>query len=298
MRILEVDHIAKSYPDKKAVDDLSFHVDSGEVFGLIGPNGAGKSSTIRMIMDILQPDAGSIRIMGDSLGDSGKNRMGYLPEERGLYRKLTAMETIVYLASLKGVDAHTAKARANELLGRIGMLDQRDRKIEEMSKGMGQMIQFIVTIAHDPDLVMLDEPFSGLDPANAELLRTLIGELKGRGKAVVLSTHRMNEVEQLCDRILMIDRGRDVLYGSLKDIKVQFRGNSVMLDAEGDIADIPGVKESIRRRDVVELVPEESVTPQQILESLIGRGVRVNRFEVATPSLNEIFLAIVGEKHE
>jgi ABC-2 type transport system ATP-binding protein len=167
-----------------------------------------------------------------------------------------------------------------------------------MSKGMGQMIQFIVTIVHGPDLVILDEPFAGLDPANVELLKSMIGGLRDQGKAVMLSTHRMNEVEELCDRILMIDQGRAVLYGTLSDIKSKYRGNSVLLDFDGELGDVPGVKEVKPRKGCVELIPDGNTTPQQILERLVSRGTKINRFEIASPSLNEIFLKIVGEKHE
>jgi ABC-2 type transport system ATP-binding protein len=211
MPTVKVNHVVKSYAGKLAVDDLSFSVDQNEVFGLIGPNGAGKTTTIRMMMDIIKPDTGEITIFGEQLTEASKDRLGYLPEERGLYKKLRVIDAIVYLASLKGMDQHAAEKRADELLDRTGMLPQRTKRIEELSRGMAHLIQFIVTIVHDPELVVLDEAFSGLDPVNTELLKGLIHELGSQGKAILMSTHQMNQVEELCDRILMVDHGRAVL---------------------------------------------------------------------------------------
>ena len=233
MLAVEVSHIVKSFTDKVAVDDLSFSVTQGEIFGLIGPNGAGKTTTIRMMMDIIKPDSGDITILGEKLTEASKNRLGYLPEERGLYRKLTVIDSIVYLASLKGMDSRSAREKADKLLNQTGMLPHGRKKIDELSKGMAQIIQFIITIIHDPELIILDEPFSGLDPVNTELLKKLIIDLRNQGKAIVLSTHQMNQVEELCDRILMIDNGRNVLYGNPAEIKSKFRSNSVILDFEG-----------------------------------------------------------------
>ena len=227
---VEVNHIVKSYADKAVVNDLSFSVTQGEIFGLIGPNGAGKTTTIRMMMDIIKPDLGEVTILGEKLSEASKNKLGYMPEERGLYKKLKVIDSIIYLASLKGVDRHSAEEKANELLSQTGMLPHQGKKIEELSQGMGQIIQFLVTIVHDPELVILDEPFSGLDPVNTELLKSMFADLRNQGKAVILSTHRMNEVEELCDRILMINNGCSVLYGNLTEIKSRYRKNSVILD--------------------------------------------------------------------
>jgi ABC-2 type transport system ATP-binding protein len=296
MPTVEVNHINKSYADKVAVADLSFSVTKNEVFGLIGPNGAGKTTTIRMMMDIIKPDSGEIVIFGEKLSEASKNKLGYLPEERGLYKKLTVIDSIIYLSSLKGLDKHKAVERTEEWLKKTGMLASRDKKIEELSKGMGQIVQFIVTIIHDPQLVILDEAFAGLDPVNAELLKRLILDLRDQGKTVILSSHQMNQVEEFCDRILMIDHGRAVLYGNLKEIKSHYKGNSVILDFEGDLGEVPGVAEKHPHNNYVELVLETNTTPQQILERLIHTGLTINRFEVATPSLNEIFLKVAGKK--
>jgi len=292
----EVNHIVKSYADKVAVNDLSFSVARGEIFGLIGPNGAGKTTTIRMMMDIIKPDSGEVTILGEKLSEATKNRLGYLPEERGLYKKLGVLESIVYLASLKGMDRHSATEKANELLNQTGMSSYKTKKIEELSKGMGQIIQFIVTIIHDPQLLILDEPFAGLDPVNTELLKGMFADLRNQGKAVILSTHQMNQVEELCDRILMINNGHTVLYGDLSEIKSRYRGNSVLLDFKGELGEVPGVTGKRPHKGYTELILDGKTTPQQVLAHLIGRGVAINRFEVATPSLNEIFLKEAGKK--
>jgi len=296
MLAAEVSHVVKSFADKVAVDDLSFSVAQGEMFGLIGPNGAGKTTTIRMMMDIIKPDSGEVTILGEKLSEAAKNRLGYLPEERGLYKKLGVLDSIVYLASLKGMDRHSATEKANELLNQTGMLANKRKKIEELSRGMGQIIQFIVTIIHDPQLVILDEPFAGLDPVNTELLKGIFIELRNQGKAVILSTHQMNQVEELCDRILMINNGQAVLYGNLSEIKSRYRGNSVLLDFKGELGEISGVTGKRPRKGYTELILDGKTTPQQVLAHLISRGLVINRFEVATPSLNEIFLKEVGKK--
>ncbi len=296
MQAVKVSHVVKTFADKIAVDDLSFSVNQGEIFGLIGPNGAGKTTTIRMAMDIIRPDSGEVFVFGKKFGEDAQNNLGYLPEERGLYKKLKVLETIIYLASLKGMDRHRAEERASELLEKTGMLTNKGKKIEEMSKGMSQIIQFVVTITHDPQLVILDEPFSGLDPVNVELLREICVDLKNQGKAVVLSAHQMNQVEELCDRILMVNNGRAVLYGDLAEIKSKYRGNSVFVNTEGELGDVSGVTGKRQHKGYVELLLDEKTTPQQILEQLVSRGIVINRFEMATPSLNEIFLKEVAKK--
>ena len=295
MLAVEVSHVVKSFADKVAVNDLSFSVAPGEIFGLIGPNGAGKTTTIRVMMDIIKPDSGEVTIFGEKLGEATKDKLGYLPEERGLYKKLSVLDSITYLASLKGMDRHSVTERADELLSQTDMLASRKNKIEELSRGMGQIIQFIVTIIHDPQLVILDEPFAGLDPVNTELLKGMLGDLRKQGKAIILSTHQMNQVEELCDRILMVNNGRAVLYGDLSEIRSRYQDNSVLLDFQGELGEVPGVAEKRQHRGYVELVLDGKTTPQQVLAHLVGHGVVINRFEMATPSLNEIFLKEVGK---
>ena len=296
MLAVEVNHIVKSFADKVVVDDLSFSIARGEMFGLIGPNGAGKTTTIRMMMDIIKPDSGEVTILGEKLSEATKNSLGYLPEERGLYKKLSVLDSIVYLSSLKGMDKHSAAEKADALLNHTGMSASKKKKIEELSRGMGQIIQFIVTIIHNPQLVVLDEPFSGLDPVNIELLKGMLADLRDQGKAVILSTHQMNQVEELCDRILMINNGRAVLYGNLSEIKSRYRGNSVMLDSKVELEEVPGVAAKRTHKGYTELILDGESTPQQVLAYLVNGGITINRFEVATPSLNEIFLKAVGKK--
>jgi ABC-2 type transport system ATP-binding protein len=298
MHAVQVSHVLKSYADKVAVDDVSFSVDRGEIFGLIGPNGAGKTTTIRMIMDIIRPDSGDITILGQELSEATKGRLGYLPEERGLYRKERVIDAIVYLASLKGMNSRAAEKRADELLEQTGMSPNKMKRIDGLSRGMGQIIQFIITIVHDPELVVLDEAFSGLDPVNTEMLRGMIIQLREQGKTIVLSTHQMNQVEEMCDRIFMIHHGREVLYGDLAEIKSEYRGNTIMVESDDALGPVPGVAQQRVRKDSVELVLDGTSTPGQVLKELVTRGHSINRFEIATPSLNEIFLKVVGQTHE
>jgi ABC-2 type transport system ATP-binding protein len=298
MTAVEVNHLVKSYSGKTAVNDLTFSVDPGEIVGLIGPNGAGKSTTIKIILDFMKPDSGEVKIFGHNMNEASKNQIGYLPEERGLYKKLSVIDLIIYLASLKGMDKVMAEKKADVLLQQTGMLESKKSKIKAMSKGMGQIIQFVVTIIHDPKLLILDEPFSGLDPINTELMKNIIGNLRDEGKAIILSTHQMNQVEELCDRVLMINHGQSVLYGDLKEIKTKFRKSSVQVNVEGEIGDLPGVIDKKFNKGSVELVLAPDTTPQIILDQLRERGITINRFEITTPSLNDIFLNIVRENHE
>jgi ABC-2 type transport system ATP-binding protein len=294
--VTEVNNVVKTYGGKSVVDDVSFGVSPGEIFGLIGPNGAGKTTTIRMMMDIIKPDSGEIRILGERLSEGTKDKIGYLPEERGLYKKLTVIETLNYLAALKGSQVNNS--RAEELLKRVGMLAHKNKKIEELSRGMGQLIQFLATIIHDPQLIILDEPFAGLDPVNTELLKEIILELRPRGKAFILSTHQMNQVEELCDRILMINRGRSVLYGKLADIKNKYRNNSVLVGIEGKLGELDGVVNSRQEGKYIELFLDGKTPPQKVLQQIVSQGVAVNRFEVTTPTLNQIFIQVAGEDSE
>jgi len=295
---VEINHILKAYGNRAVVNDVSFYVNQGEIFGLIGPNGAGKTTTIRMMMDIIKPDSGNIKIMGEKLSEKSKNKIGYLPEERGLYKKLSIIESIIYFASLKGVDRQTALERGENLLKRAELLPHKNKKIEELSHGMGQITQVIITIIHEPDLIILDEPFAGLDPVNTQLLKDLIRELRSNGKTIIMSTHRMNDIEELSDRLLMINKGRTVLYGDLTEIKSKYRNNSVVVESPGELGEIEGVIEQRRHNRSMELVLDDKITPQMILEQLVKKGVAVNRFELSTPSLNEIFIKVVGKENE
>ncbi len=295
-QLVKVDNVSKTYGQTRVVDGVSFEVASSEIFGLIGPNGAGKTTTIRMMMDIIKPDSGRITIRGHRINESSKNCIGYLPEERGLYRKMTVIDTLTYLGSLKGLDQVQARQRAETLLNHIDMFAHRNKKIEELSRGMGQLIQFLVTIIHEPALLILDEPFGGLDPVNTQVIKEVILEQKNSGRGVILSTHRMNEIEALCDRIFMINLGRNVLYGKLADVKSRFKNNSVILDLEGDIPTLDGVSSLSKHRDYTELFLSEGTDPEIILRQLVASGIRVRRFEVSTPSLDEIFRKVAAKK--
>jgi len=297
MTTVKVNHLHKSYNGNPAVEDLTFSLNSGELLGLIGPNGAGKSTTIKILLDFLKPDSGTVSIFGEAMNESLKNQLGYLPEERGLYKRLSAMDQILYFSSLKGVDRPTAEKRADQLLRRTGMLDSRRKKIKDMSKGMGQIIQFIVTVIHDPQLVILDEPFSGLDPVNTEMMKKFISQLRDEGKAVILSTHQMNQVEELCDRVLMINHGREVLYGDLLEIKSNYKEHTVRIDVAGEIGKLPGVIHQKVEKGITELALSPETTPQSILDQLHQKGQTIHHFEVKKPSLHEIFLQIAGD-HE
>jgi ABC-2 type transport system ATP-binding protein len=295
---VEVNHIVKTYGNRAAVNDVSFDVDQGEIFGLIGPNGAGKTTTIRMMMDIIKPDSGEIKVMGEKLNDASKNKIGYLPEERGLYKKMSVIDSILYFASLKGVDNQLARKRGEELLRRADLLTHQNKRIEELSRGMGQIIQVIITVIHEPDLIILDEPFSGLDPVNTQLLKDLIRDLKNKGKTIIMSTHLMNDIEELCDRLLMINKGQAVLYGSLAEVKSKYRNNAVLIEAVGEIGVIEGVTEQRPHNGAIELKLDINTTPQMLLERLVKKGIVINRFELSMPSLTEIFIKVAGDEHE
>lgn len=289
--VLSVRNLYKRYDDFIAVADLSFEVFPGEIFGLLGPNGAGKTSTIRMLMDIFKPDAGEIELLGRPPGRS-REQVGYLPEERGLYRDQKVQEVLVYLARLKGTDAETARQRVDEWLERVELAEWADKRVKELSRGMQQKVQFVAGLIHDPALLILDEPFQGLDPVNVDLLKRLIRQLTADGKTVVLSAHQMNLVEELCDRILLINRGRAVLYGPLQQIKREYAPNAVRVRAQELPPDLPGVVHREHNGDV-SLLTLDGLSPQAFLADLVARQVPVESFEVASVPLNDIFVSVV-----
>jgi ABC-2 type transport system ATP-binding protein len=290
--ILQVHYLTKRYGDLVAVDDLSFEVEPGEVFGLLGPNGAGKTTTIRMILDIVPPDAGQITVLGGTPA-AAQPRIGYLPEERGLYRNVRVLDMLIYLAELKGADRARARQRALEWLARMGLEDRAHSKVKDLSRGMQQRLQVVAAIVHDPDLVFLDEPFQGLDPVNVERVKGVIADLRREGKTVVLSTHQMNLVEVLCDRILLINRGRSVLYGPLADLKRQFAPHAVRVRAPELPPDLPGVVAVEPKDGAYDLSLAEGTAPRDVLRALVDRGVDVQAFEVAPVPLEEIFIRVV-----
>ncbi|MBC7228511.1 MAG: ATP-binding cassette domain-containing protein [Thermoflexales bacterium] len=290
--ILHAQNLTKRFGDLVAVDDLSFEVEPGEVFGLLGPNGAGKTTTIRMILDIIPPDSGHITVLGGSPA-AAQPRIGYLPEERGLYRNIRVLDMLVYLAELKGADRARARERALEWLARMGLEDRAGNKVKDLSRGMQQRLQVVASIIHDPDLVFLDEPFQGLDPVNVERVKGVIADLRREGKTVVLSTHQMNLVEVLCDRILLVNRGRSVLYGPLADIKRQFAPHAIRVRAPELPLGLPGVVAVEPKDGAYDLSLAEGTAPRQVLRALLDRGVDVQSFEVAPVPLEEIFVRVV-----
>ena len=296
--VVEVEGISKSYGDHVAVQDVSFTIEARDVLGMVGPNGAGKSTTIRSILDIIQPELGSIRLFGAPFSEEHLNLIGYLPEERGLYRDLKVQETLVYLGSLKGLKRSDARDRAGLVLERLGMAEHSAKKISELSRGMTQLIQMAATIVHQPRLLILDEPFSGLDPVNVRLPKDVLGELRDQGVAIVLSTHQMNQVEEFCDRVLMINKGQVVLYGTLEEVRRSTGRVSVLLEADEVPSDLPGVERVDDHGTYQELHLSVGGDGQDVLKFLVERGVRVGRFEVAPPRLEEIFIQKVGEAVE
>ena len=293
--VIRVEDLLKRYDNVVAVDELSFEVEEGELFGLLGPNGAGKTTTIRMMMDILQPDAGRVEILGQRPAKA-KERVGYLPEERGLYRDVKVLDTLVYLGELKGVSRARARERGQRLLKRVRLADWADRRVKDLSRGMQQRLQFIASLVHDPDLLILDEPFQGLDPVNTERLKGFVDDMRRAGKTIVLSTHQMNLVEALCDRILLINRGRAVLYGYLDRIKEQKAPNTVRLRADMVPDQLPGVVSRELDDGACHLTLGEGADPQDVLRDLVERGVQIREFEVAPVPLEDIFVDVVGGK--
>lgn len=301
MRTLHVDGVVKRYGDFTAVDRVTFTAEPGRILGVLGPNGAGKSSTIRMITHITLPDEGQITFGAQPVGPWSQAVMGYLPEERGLYKKLRVGEQIVYFAQLRGLEKGEAVRRMRTWLERLGARDWEDKKVEELSKGMQQKVQFISTLVHDPELVILDEPFSGLDPINADLLKDVVYELRQEGRTVLFASHRMEQVEELCDDICLINRGKVVLAGGVREVKRSFGRETVLLEYEGDDAWLDAlaaegavrIDERTHGRATVHL---EGGTPgRYVLDAALARVETLYRFHMAEPSLREIFVRTVGE---
>ncbi len=289
-----VEHLSKSFGDTRAVEDVSFEVEPGQVFGLLGPNGAGKTTTIRIMLDIFKPDAGRVEILGAAPEKASKDRIGYLPEDRGLYKDVALDQVLVFLGTLKGLGDGEARKRLVPWLERMDLYEHRRKKVQELSKGMQQKAQLIATLLHEPDLIVVDEPFAGLDPVNTRLIKEIIQEQVSAGRTVIMSTHQMYQVEALCDRIVLIDHGRTVLYGHVDEIKRDFAANAVLLQAEGDLSGLPHVLEARQEDNEWHLSLETGADPQEVLKALAARpGVRIERFELAEPSLDDIFITVV-----
>ncbi|MFO8035602.1 MAG: ATP-binding cassette domain-containing protein [Anaerolineales bacterium] len=294
-KVLDVKHIAKQFGDVQAVKDVSFSVGKGEIFGLLGPNGAGKTTTIRAALDIIKPTSGEIQILGGKMTEDKKSRIGYLPEERGLYDEMTLLDTLVYLGQLKGLDKATALKRSEAYLKKVDLWEVRDRKNQALSQGMAQKAQFVAGTMHEPELIIIDEPFSGLDPVNTRIIKRLLYEMRDRGAGIIMSTHQMHQVEEMCSRILLINRGEGVLYGPLEEIRSQFRSNAVEVDLQGQLDDVDGVEQLSPRDGGYRMLLGEGVAAEDILQRLVSNpAVTVERFERVEVSLDEIFVKVVS----
>ncbi len=293
MPAVEITRITKTFGTVKAVDDVSFSIEKGELFGLLGPNGAGKTTSIRVMLDIFKPDQGSVAILGGPMSEDKKNRIGYMPEERGLYQDIPLERCLTYLGSLKGLDPAEVKSRAEGYLERFDLAAHKHKKVKELSKGMQQKAQIIATLLHRPELLIVDEPFSGLDPVNTQMVKDLLREQRQAGVTVVLCSHQMNLVEELCDRIVLIDHGKVMLYGSLDDIRRNFSGHAVVVRADRELPALPGVERIEPVNGKVRLHLAAGASPQEILRALVARNIGLDQFEIAMPTLDEIFIRVV-----
>ena len=297
MSVLEVNHISKSYGIFKAVDDISFSVEPGRIYGMLGPNGAGKTTTIRIIMNILLPDSGQVALFGRQMNEQLKNRIGYLPEERGLYMKMKVIDMLVFLGRLHNLSQKEAVNVSELWLKKLTLSAWRDKKIEELSKGMQQKIQFIGTIMHNPDLIILDEPFSGLDPINAQVIKDIMMEMRDQRKVILFSTHQLDAAEKLCDDILLINKGQKVLDGDLATIKRSYGRNAIQIEYDGD-GDFLKSQSMVEKYDdygnYVEVILKDDSDSNQLLKVLVEK-FKIRRFECSVSSLKEIFLANVRE---
>jgi len=290
---LRVSGVTKSFGDFTAVEDLSFQVKAGRIFGFLGPNGAGKTTTIRMIVGITAPDSGTVELFGRRLSPDLQDRIGYLPEERGLYKKMKVSDQLRYFAALKGVPKKEADRRIDVWLDRMSLSEWKDKKTSDLSKGMSQKLQFIATMLHEPDLLILDEPFSGLDPINVEFMKQVIAETKSQDKTIIFSTHMMETAEKLCDDILLINKSRRVLAGSLREIKESYGKNVVSLRCVGGeqvLEDKTLAGKVIEHSDEKEVFLAEGAGSQMFLKALVSAGAEISKFELIEPSLNDIFI--------
>jgi ABC-2 type transport system ATP-binding protein len=297
MKVLEVENISKTFGTLKAVDQISFEIEQGVSFGLLGPNGAGKTTTIRMITNIIIPDSGRISIMNNGDFKSTSNYLGYLPEERGLYRKMKIGDLLLFLTALKTMNKTEAKKAIDYWLERLDLMDWKKKKIEELSKGMQQKLQFIGTILHKPKLLILDEPFMGLDPINTNVIKDIMLELKEKGTTLIFSTHLMENAEKLCDEIFVINKGKNILSGKLSEVKKRFGKENVILEFDGDdkfLKTSDQIKKYDNYGNYVEVQLKKDADPQKLLQEAM-KGARIRKFEIKEPSLNEIFIETVGK---
>jgi len=297
MRAIELEGVTKRYDSLVAVSNLTLEIRQGSVFGLLGPNGAGKTTTLRMIMRVLVPDEGAIRILEQPLTEQTQDLLGYLPEERGLYPRMKVREVVVFLGAMKGLPEAEADRRTRDWLERLELGAWAEKKVNDLSKGMQQKVQFIAAVIHQPPILILDEPFAGLDPVNAVLVKDILLELRQQGATIVLSTHRMEQVEMMCDSICLIHQGQNVLAGDLRAIKESYGKNTLRIEYTGgdDFLNQPALVESVNRFGaVVEAKLRPGADPQAVLRAAVERGVRITRFELIEPPLNDIFIEKVG----
>jgi ABC-2 type transport system ATP-binding protein len=294
MQAVDVSHIIKNFSTIRAVDDVSFNVEKGEIFGLLGPNGAGKTTILRIILDIFKPDKGTINVLGGQMNEAIKDRIGYLPEERGLYQDIQLDRCLVYLATLKGLSTQDARKRVAAYLDQFDLASSRSKKIKELSKGMQQKAQLIATLVHQPDLLIIDEPFAALDPVNTQMIKDLLREQRKDGVSIIMCTHQMHQVEELCDRLVLIDHGKVMLYGSLGDIRQQYASHDILVRTNGMLpTSIPGVDSAETTNSSIRLVLSPGTSPQKVLRYLLDHDIPVEQFELAVPDLDEIFIRIV-----
>ena len=293
--VIKVEKFSKSFGKQKAVNQLSFEVQSGEIFGFLGRNGAGKTTTIRSLLNIMEPDEGLLEVLGSRFNDELMQRIGYLPEERGLYTRATVMDTVMYLGRLRGLSRHEVCIRAKALLERFGLTEHQNKKIQNLSSGMQQKVQIIQAILHRPELLILDEPFRGLDPINRQLVFDTLDELKNEGVTILFSSHQIQEIEDICDRVIMISNGTSKAYGSVNEIKSQFEPRYIHLNYEGDLPNLNYVEHLRDHGNQAEIRFEKGIKPNQILEQILAADVQIELFQVSRPSLHEIFLELCVE---
>lgn len=299
MPSIVVDEIVKRFGEQLAVDHASFEVQQGTIFGLLGPNGAGKTTLIRIILDIYQADSGSVSVLGGKMDEAKKNRIGYLPEERGLYQDIALDSCLLYLASLKGLQKAEAEKRLNHYLDYFDLAAHRKKKVKELSKGMQQKAQLIATLIHQPDVIIIDEPFTALDPVNTQTVKELLHEERRKGSTVIMCTHQMHQAETMCDQIVLINKGQVLLNGEVQKIRQAFGGKDILLQAQNGLPDeIPGVAHRKQENGTVRCTLAEGQTAQDILRTLIDQNVILDRFEIAVPSLDEVFIQVVKGKAE
>lgn len=297
MPTITVQNITKKFASQIAVNNVSFDVDGGEIFGLLGPNGAGKTTCIRIILDIFKADSGTVSILGGPMSEEKKNKIGYLPEERGLYQDIPLERCLLYLATLKGMEISVAQERINNYLARFDLAEFRKKKVKELSKGMQQKAQLITTLVHQPQVIVIDEPFSALDPVNTQMVKDLLREERSAGKTIIMCTHQMHQVEELCDRLVLIDHGQSMLYGTLHDVRQQFAKPAVALSTPDPLPpSLPGVDKITHENGDYTLHLLPGISTQELLQNLVKLNINVEKYEIAMPTLDEIFIEVVQKQ--